>query len=83
VSPDSWDPQGRGGVVTATGFHGGLLKGAKEAMHYPNAGYFVVKEIKGRRWLMELREHGTAPSATTLPEKGQLWKCDPKIEKCG
>ncbi|KAJ4345358.1 uncharacterized protein N0V89_011488 [Didymosphaeria variabile] len=82
ASPDTWDPQGRGGVVTTQGFHGGVLRNQTVANNYPNAGYFVVKEIEGRRWIWELREHGTAPSAQTLPEVGQKWPCDPVYEVC-
>ncbi|KAF2442623.1 hypothetical protein P171DRAFT_487843 [Karstenula rhodostoma CBS 690.94] len=82
ASPDTWDPKGRGGVVTTQGFNGGVLKNQTVANNYPNAGYFLVKEIEGRRWIWELREHGTAPTAQTLPEVGQKWPCDPVYEVC-
>ncbi|OAG09157.1 uncharacterized protein CC84DRAFT_1174507 [Paraphaeosphaeria sporulosa] len=82
ASPDTWDPKGRGGVVTTQGFNGGVLRNQTVANNYPNAGYFVVKEIEGRRWIWELREHGTAPTAQTLPEMGQKWPCDPVYEVC-
>lgn len=81
-SPDTWDPSGRGGVVTTQGFNGGVLRNHTVANNYPNAAYFVVKEIEGKRWIWELREHGTAPSAQTLPEVGQKWPCDPTYEVC-
>lgn len=82
ASPDTWDPKGRGGVVTTQGFTGGILRNHTKAINYPNAGYFVVKEIHGRRWIWELREHGTSPSVTTLPKEGQYWTCDPTYEDC-
>lgn len=82
VSPDSWDPQGKGGVITVQGFNGGILRGQTTAINYPFGGFIVVKEIEGRRWITELREHGTNPSATTLPKEGQKWPCDPVIEVC-
>ncbi|KAJ4296179.1 hypothetical protein N0V90_006223 [Kalmusia sp. IMI 367209] len=39
ASPDTWDPQGKGGVVTIMGFNGGVLRNQNVAANYPNAGF--------------------------------------------
>ena len=82
ASPDSWDPKSRGGIVTTMGFNGGKTR-AGVTLYAPNAGYFVVEEIKGRRWITEIREQSTLASAFQLPKDGQLWKCRPEYEICG
>ncbi|KAF1969173.1 hypothetical protein BU23DRAFT_539969 [Bimuria novae-zelandiae CBS 107.79] len=82
-SPDAWDPKSKGGQVTGMGYNGGVLRGQTVATNYPNAAYFVIKEIEGRRWIWELREQSTSPTAQWLPQYGQNWPCDPTIEVCG
>lgn len=64
------------------GFNGGKTR-VGVTLYAPNAGYFVVEEIGGRRWITEIREQSTLASAFQLPKDGQLWKCRPEYEICG
>jgi hypothetical protein len=80
-SPNTWDPKDKGGVVTGQGFNGGVLRGQTVAQNYPNAAYFVIEEIRGKRWIVEFREHGTSPGQA-LPKEGQKWPCDSAYEVC-
>ncbi|KAF1958475.1 hypothetical protein CC80DRAFT_469526 [Byssothecium circinans] len=87
ASPDSWDAKSRGGVVTTQGFNGGVLRSSNNGQnvtnHSPNAGFFVVEEIEGRRWITEIREQSTLASAYQLPKDGQKWPCRGAYEVCG
>lgn len=82
-SPDSFDPLSKGGIVTGQGFNGGVLLGQTEAFNAPNAAYFVIEVIDGRRWVTEFREHGTLQSPAQLPRtNGTVWPCRPEYEIC-
>jgi hypothetical protein len=82
-SPDSFDPLSKGGIVTGQGFNGGILKGQTAAFNAPNAAFFVVEVIDGRRWVTEFREHGTLGSPAQLPRtNGTVWACMPEYEIC-
>jgi hypothetical protein len=71
-SPDA-DPKSKGGLLVATGYNGGVPKGAKDAINAPNGAFWVVEDIGGKRWITEQREIGTLPSASQLP-KGGSWE---------
>lgn len=82
ASPDSWNSTSIGGVVSAQGFNGGILKGGVVS-HAPNSAFMIVEEIEGRRWITEFREQSTLASAFQLPKDGQLWPCNPEYQVCG
>jgi hypothetical protein len=56
------------------GYNGGILKKTGKPDFAPNAAYFVVKEIDGRRCITEIREHSTlngSPLPEIWPREGQ------------
>ena len=73
ASPDT-DGIGKGGIVVATGFNGGIVRNATTAVNAPNAAFLVVEEVQGKRVFTEYRELSTLPSAYQLP-KGGNWTC--------
>ncbi|CAI6305494.1 unnamed protein product [Periconia digitata] len=81
ASPDSWDPKSIGGVVSAQGFNGGIMRGGA-VIHAPNAAFVIVEEREGRRVITEFREQSTLASAVQLPKEGQKWPCNPEFQVC-
>jgi hypothetical protein len=65
----------KGGLITATGYNGGLIKGKEEPFYSPNGAFWTVEDIGGRRWITEQREQSTLPTPNQLTPGGSWDNC--------
>lgn len=65
----------KGGFVYTLGWAGGLHKLLKRDLYFTNAAFAVVKDVGGKRKIVEFRESGNIPNTAPLPKTNE-WECE-------
>jgi hypothetical protein len=64
----------KGGFVYLIGWVGGFHRLLQRDLYYTNAAFAVVKDVGGKREVVELRESSNIPNTAPLPETNE-WEC--------
>jgi hypothetical protein len=65
----------KGGMVYMIGWEGGTHAILKRDLYYTDAVFALVKEIGGKRKIVEFRESSNIPNTAPLPTPA-VWSCD-------
>jgi hypothetical protein len=69
----------KGGMVYSVGWEGGLTA-LKRDVYFTDAVFAVVKDVGGKRRIVEIRESSNIPNTAPLPETNE-WTCKFTKEK--
>jgi hypothetical protein len=64
----------KGGFVYMIGWAGGMHRLAKRDMYFTNAAFAVIKDVQGKREIIEFRESSNIPNTAPLPAQNE-WTC--------